>query len=60
MFYCFPLANVLLHMDPQKGGRMCVCVLGDGVGRRREEDSVIYVICIFSPKRISCSFSRYI
>ena len=34
MLYCFPLADVLLCMDPEQDGRvfLCVCLGGGGGG----------------------------
>ena len=69
LLYCFPLADVLLCMDAEQDGRVCVCKGWGrgggnvwGGGRGGEENSVIYVICIklciLPPKRISCTFPR--
>ena len=48
------MADVLLCMDPEKDGRVCVCVCGGGQDSEKDgrvcvgdvcgEDSVIYVI----------------
>ena len=32
MLYCFPVADVLLCMDPEQGGMVCVCVVRGGGG----------------------------
>ena len=47
MLYCFPSADVLLCMDPEQAGKVCVCVVGlwwgggGGCGGE-EEDCDVY------------------
>ena len=58
MLYCFPVADVLLCMDPEQGWMVCVCVVGGGGGRREEDCLIDISNSVLSLKRISCSFPR--